>query len=84
VIPHQEPQIAQQTSSYWSVPEQTDFPTLLRHFGSDRHRIARWMTSKTHIMVYSIVFFLFSQGITNILKVKNYYQRQVDSGNTGS
>ncbi|KAE9362727.1 hypothetical protein N431DRAFT_433495 [Stipitochalara longipes BDJ] len=52
----------QQTSSYWSVPEQTDFPALLRHFGTDWHGIAKWMTSKTHIMV------------------KNYYQRQVDSG----
>jgi hypothetical protein len=41
----------QQTSSYWSVPEQTDFPALLRHFGTDWHGIARFMTSKTHIMV---------------------------------
>ena len=41
----------QQTSSYWSVPEQTEFPTLLRHFGTDWHGIAKWMTSKTHIMV---------------------------------
>ncbi|KAF4609457.1 hypothetical protein G7Y89_g15859 [Cudoniella acicularis] len=52
----------QQTSSYWSVPEQNDFPALLRHFGTDWQGIAKWMTSKTHIMV------------------KNYYQRQVDSG----
>lgn len=41
----------QQTSSYWSVPEQTDFPALLRHFGTDWHGIAKFMTSKTHIMV---------------------------------
>lgn len=43
----------QQTSSYWSVPEQTDFPALLRHFGTDWHGIAQFMTSKTHIMVQS-------------------------------
>lgn len=41
----------QHTSSYWSVPEQTDFPDLLRHFGTDWHGIAKFMTSKTHIMV---------------------------------
>lgn len=52
----------QQTSSYWSVPEQTEFPALLKHFGTDWHGIAKFMTSKTHIMV------------------KNYYQRQVESG----
>jgi hypothetical protein len=41
----------QPTVSYWSVPEQTDFPALLRHFGTDWHGIAKFMTSKTHIMV---------------------------------
>lgn len=46
----------QQTSSYWSVPEQNDFPALLKHFGTDWHGIAKWMTSKTHIMVYTNVF----------------------------
>jgi hypothetical protein len=40
-----------QTSSYWSVPEQTDFPALLQHFGTDWKAIAKWMGSKTHIMV---------------------------------
>jgi hypothetical protein len=39
------------TSSYWSVPEQTDFPALLQHFGTDWHAIAKFMASKTHIMV---------------------------------
>jgi hypothetical protein len=47
----------QQTSSYWSVPEQTDFPALLRHFGTDWHGIAKFMTSKTHIMVQYFFFF---------------------------
>jgi hypothetical protein len=80
----------QQTSSYWSVPEQTDFPALLRHFGTDWHGIAKWMTSKTHIMVYTTVFQQWlvvpqdtnkSRRVTNIqTQVKNYYQRQVDSG----
>lgn len=42
---------ANPTSSYWSVPEQTDFPALLQHFGTDWHAIAKFMASKTHIMV---------------------------------
>jgi hypothetical protein len=80
----------QQTSSYWSVPEQTDFPALLRHFGTDWHGIAKWMTTKTHIMVYRTVFQQWlvvpsdsnkSRCVANIqTQVKNYYQRQVDSG----
>jgi hypothetical protein len=77
-----------QTSSYWSVPETTDFPVLLRHFGTDWHAIAKFMTSKTHIMVYQSVFTWLIQSdsnksrrMTNIAKqVKNFYQRQVDSG----
>jgi hypothetical protein len=80
----------QQTSSYWSVPEQTDFPALLKHFGTDWHGIAKFMTSKTHIMVYTTVFQQWlavpsdsnkSRRVANIqTQVKNYYQRQVDSG----
>jgi hypothetical protein len=57
----------QQTSSYWSVPEQTDFPALLRHFGTDWHGIAKFMTSKTHIMVGCPITIL-PQVATNALK----------------
>lgn len=39
------------TSSYWSVPEQTEFPTMLAHFGTDWQAIAKFMGTKTHIMV---------------------------------
>ena len=39
------------TSSYWSVPEQSDFHNLLRYFGTDWQAIARTMKTKTHIMV---------------------------------
>lgn len=46
-----------QISSYWSVPEQTDFPKLLSQFGTDWHGIAKHMTTKTHIMVYRTVFY---------------------------
>lgn len=49
--PKQDYRLLQQPSSYWSVPEQTDFPALLAHFGTNWHGIAKWMTSKTHIMV---------------------------------
>ncbi|RKF64207.1 putative myb-like dna-binding domain-containing protein, partial [Golovinomyces cichoracearum] len=41
----------QQTSSYWSVPEQDVFSALLGHFGTNWHGIAKFMTTKTHIMV---------------------------------
>ena len=78
------------TSSYWSVPEKTDFPELLRYFGTDWHAIARFMTSKTHIMVYTDNFKnwlrpssdkTMSRRVANHqAQVKNYYQRHVDSG----
>ncbi|KAG0647849.1 hypothetical protein D0Z07_5951 [Hyphodiscus hymeniophilus] len=80
----------QQTSSYWSVPEQNDFPALLQHFGTDWGAIAKHMTSKTHVMVYTTVFQQWltipldknkSRRVANILtQVKNYYSRQVESG----
>lgn len=44
----QEPEVP---SSYWSIPDQTDFLDLLRHFGTDWHGIASFMRSKTHVMV---------------------------------
>lgn len=47
----QDRQSIQQTSSYWSVPEQNDFPALLKHFGTDWKGMARHMVTKTHIMV---------------------------------
>ncbi|KAI5925478.1 hypothetical protein F4810DRAFT_700050 [Camillea tinctor] len=40
-----------QASSYWSVPETTDFPSLLRSFGSDWAAIAGHMRTKTAVMV---------------------------------
>lgn len=38
-------------SSYWSVVEQSDFPKLLRSFGTDWQAIAQHMTTKTTTMV---------------------------------
>lgn len=49
-----EPQVhkrAQHVSSYWTVPELSNFPTLLRRFGTDWQGIANHMTTKSHIMV---------------------------------
>ncbi|KAH8677772.1 hypothetical protein BX600DRAFT_136927 [Xylariales sp. PMI_506] len=40
-----------QPSSYWSVPEATEFPNLLKSFGSDWAAIAGHMRTKTAIMV---------------------------------
>ncbi|KAK3315404.1 hypothetical protein B0H66DRAFT_481359 [Apodospora peruviana] len=41
---------AQQASSYWSVAETTDFPALLRSFGTDWGAIAAHMQTKTAVM----------------------------------
>ncbi|KAK3364619.1 hypothetical protein B0T25DRAFT_69838 [Lasiosphaeria hispida] len=39
-----------QASSYWSVSESTDFPLLLRSFGTDWSSIAAHMQTKTPVM----------------------------------
>ena len=44
-------QRAGSTSSYWSVPEQTDFNNLLHHFGTNWQAIADHMKTKTQTMV---------------------------------
>lgn len=40
-----------QPTSYWSVPEQRDFPMLLAHFGRDFEGISNFMKTKTTTMV---------------------------------
>ncbi|KAB8264632.1 hypothetical protein BDV32DRAFT_117323 [Aspergillus pseudonomiae] len=40
-----------QPTSYWSVPEQRDFPQLLAHFGRDFEGISNFMKTKTTVMV---------------------------------
>lgn len=40
-----------QPTSYWSVPEQRDFPQLLEHFGRDFEGISNFMKTKTTVMV---------------------------------
>ena len=40
-----------QPTSYWSVPEQRDFPRLLGHFGRDFEGISNFMKTKTTVMV---------------------------------
>ncbi|KAJ5597148.1 hypothetical protein N7450_003606 [Penicillium hetheringtonii] len=39
-----------QPTSYWSVPEQRDFPRLLAHFGRDFEGISNFMKTKTTVM----------------------------------
>jgi len=46
----------QQASSYWSVSESTDFPHLLRSFGTDWSAIASHMQTKTAVMVCRILY----------------------------
>jgi hypothetical protein len=40
-----------QPSSYWSVPEQTKFPSLIAYYGRDFEAIANFMKTKTVTMV---------------------------------
>lgn len=42
---------SQQPTSYWSVPEQRDFPELIAHFGKDFEAISQFMKTKTATMV---------------------------------
>jgi len=48
----------QQASSYWSVSETTDFPGLLRAFGTDWSAIATHMQTKTAVMVCAPLYSL--------------------------
>jgi serine/arginine repetitive matrix protein 2 len=43
-------------SSYWSVPEQTDFVKFIAHFGTDFGAIANHMGTKTQTMVCNHLF----------------------------
>lgn len=43
--------VSQQSSSYWSVPETTYFPTLVDYFGRDWTGISNFMETKTSNMV---------------------------------
>lgn len=45
------------TSSYWSVPEQNDFPHLLASFGTNWGLISQRLASKTTVMVWNFVPF---------------------------
>ncbi|KAL4914656.1 hypothetical protein BDW62DRAFT_190051 [Aspergillus aurantiobrunneus] len=45
------PEMNPQTSSYWSVPEVREFPTLLAHFGRDFEAISNFMKTKSTQMV---------------------------------
>ncbi|OAX81358.1 hypothetical protein ACJ72_04298 [Emergomyces africanus] len=40
-----------QPTSYWSVPEQREFPDIIRHFGKDFEAISQYMRTKTPTMV---------------------------------
>lgn len=75
--PQNQRNTAAPTSSYWSVPEQNDFPMLIEYYGTDWHGIAKWMASKTHIMVCTATFITLtcfeSQG--RMLLTNNYRLR---------
>ena len=52
----QQQRSSSQTSSYWSVPEQTDFVNLVAHFGSDWQAISNFLKNKTPVMVSEELF----------------------------
>ena len=52
----QQQRSSSQTSSYWSVPEQTDFVNLVAHFGSDWQAISTFLKNKTPVMVSEVLF----------------------------
>lgn len=58
------------TSSYWSVPEQTDFNNLIHHFGTNWQAIADHMKTKTQTMVY---IHKFSKHVTLVLLPMMYF-----------
>ena len=53
--PGQPPLQRSSASSYWSVPEQTDFVKFINHFGTDFAGIANHMGTKTQTMVSTIM-----------------------------
>ena len=56
--PPQPPRSANQTSSYWSVPEQNEFPRLLELYGTDWQQIANGLKNKTAVMVSQAAFLI--------------------------
>jgi hypothetical protein len=52
----------QTPTSYWSVPEQNDFPKYVAHFGKDYVAIANYMQTKTPIMVKNYLLRNVEQG----------------------
>ncbi|KZF20547.1 hypothetical protein L228DRAFT_269851 [Xylona heveae TC161] len=55
-----------QASSYWSVPEQQEFPRLVQHFGTNWQAIANYMTTKTQTMVRNYYNRLLEAGRTEL------------------
>ncbi len=72
--------VSQQSSSYWSVPETTYFPTLVDYFGRDWTGISNFMETKTSNMVNLLVARNISQVITDQIQVKNHFAREVLNG----
>jgi len=60
-----------QPTSYWSVPEQRDFPRLLAHFGHDFEGISNFMKTKTTVMV-SLSFRTCSASFLMLTRVNQY------------
>ena len=54
--PQQQTRNAPQTSSYWSVPEQNEFPRLLEIYGTDWQQIATGLKNKTAVMVCTLEY----------------------------
>jgi serine/arginine repetitive matrix protein 2 len=59
-VPVQSSMQRSSASSYWSVPEQTDFVKFIAHFGTDFGAIANHMGTKTQTMVCRRFYLFYS------------------------
>ncbi|RMD44698.1 hypothetical protein DV735_g277, partial [Chaetothyriales sp. CBS 134920] len=69
-----------QTTSYWSVPEQKMFPTLVGHFGKDFAAIAEHMKTKTPTMIRNYYNRLLSDGNTELDEIAREAERRKAAG----
>ena len=79
----EEPDTKPQVSSYWSVPDQTDFYNFVRYFGTNWEAVADGMKTKTHVMVCKLGLCSQSNVYQGFIQIENYYHRKIQEGDSG-
>ncbi|CUS11292.1 unnamed protein product [Tuber aestivum] len=69
-----------QTSSYWSVPEQNDFPQLLAAYGTNWAAIAARLASKTTVMVRNFYQRQVDNGKSEFKQIAEDAERKIRAG----